>query len=284
MTTPRELALEALARATAATKGPWEDAQGSVWENGARKVTEEFVRCPGDNVALAADIIDPRTSLPSPANSKFIAHAREDVPALALAVIALSDKLEAREPRTTAETTADLTHDTALDALARVIETTRGPWRVKGNDVLAPDDVDCPRGYNPENIVAECRTPEDAEFFAHAKDDILGMSKTVAALSKRVRELERTLKGTLANCDRCDALATRSYHHVSGHHMVVCDNDRCHEENFCDECGQVWYGDNPKCEAFKDGGVPCTGTSKHAKSTAYHLRDLPYAAVIRSLR
>ena len=53
MTTPRELALEALARATAATKGPWEDAQGSVWENGARKVTEEFVRCPGDNVALA---------------------------------------------------------------------------------------------------------------------------------------------------------------------------------------------------------------------------------------
>ena len=128
MTTPRELALEALARAPAATKGPGGGAQGSVGENGARKVTEEFVRCPGDNVALAADIIDPRTSLPSPANSKFIAHAREDVPALALAVIALSDKLEAREPRTTAETTADLTHDTALDALARVIETTRGPW------------------------------------------------------------------------------------------------------------------------------------------------------------
>lgn len=176
------------------------------------------------------------------------------------------------------------TQELVLDALTRQIKASPGPWRVRGTDVLAPDDVDCPRGYNPENIVAECRTVDDAEFFAHAKDDILGLSRVVTVLSKRVVELERTLKGTLANCDHCDALATRSYQHVSGHRMVVCDNDRCHEENFCDECGQVWYGDDPKCDAFKDGGVPCTGTSKHAKSTAYHLCDLPHAAVVRSLR
>ena len=284
MTTPRELAMEALARATAATKGPWEDAQGSVWENGARKVTEEFVRCPGDNVAIAADIIDPKTSQPSPANSKFIAHAREDVPALALAVISLSDRLVAVETSTPHGSTQTAAQELALDALTRVVETTHGPWRVKGNDVLAPDDVDCPRGYNPENIVAECRTPEDAEFFAHAKDDVIGLSRAVTALSKRLVAVETALRNTLSQCDHCDEIATRSYHHVSGHQMKVCDNDRCHEENFCDECGQVWYGDNPKCEAFKDGGVPCTGTSKHAKSTAYHIRDLPYAAVIRSLR
>lgn len=280
MTTPRELAMEALARATAATKGPWEDAQGSVWENGARKVTEEFVRCPGDNVAIAADIIDPKTSQPSPANSKFIAHAREDVPTLALAVISLSDRLVAVETNATPNPVLD----PALDALARLIDTSLGPWRTKGNDVLGPDDVDCPRGYNPENIVAECRTPEDAEFFAHAKEDILALARMVTDLSKRAMALETTLRGTLPKCDQCDSFATRGYHHVSGHRMVVCDNDKCHEENFCDECGQVWYGDGPKCEAFKDGGVPCTGTTKHAKSTAYHIRDLDHAAVIRSLR
>lgn len=95
--TPRELALESLALAHAATKGPWEVAHGSVWEDGARKVTEEFVRIPGDDVALAADIIDPETSLPSLANAKFIAHAREAMPALALAVISLSDRVVALE-------------------------------------------------------------------------------------------------------------------------------------------------------------------------------------------
>lgn len=189
--TPRELAMEALARATMASKGPWEDAQASVWENGARKVTEEFVRCPGDNVAIAADIIDPETSLPSPANSRFIAHAREDVPALALAVISLSDR-------------------------------------------------------------------------------------TVA--------LEVALKHTLPKCEHCNALATRGYHHCSGHSVKVCDNDKCMEEDFCNECGQVWYGDKPKCDSFKDGGVPCTGTSKHPETHISDLYDLPYAALIRSLR
>lgn len=188
--TPRELAKEALSRASEATKGPWEDAQGSVWENGGPKVIEEFVRCPGDNVAVAADILDPETSLPSPANSKFIAHAREDVPALALAVIALSD---------------------------------------------------------------------------------------------RVEELESTLKGFLPRCNHCGVFATRGYIHCSGQHMKACDNDKCMEENFCDECGQVWYGDDPRCGGF-NGGVPCTGTSKHPETHVSHIHDLRHAVVVRSLQ
>lgn len=172
----------------------------------------------------------------------------------------------------------------AMEARAREALTSPGPWRVEDGDVLAPDDLDCPRGYSPVNRVAECLRAEDAEFLAHAKDDVPVLALAVISLSDRLSELERTLRGTLANCDHCDALATRSYHHVSGHRMVVCDNDRCHEENFCDECGQVWYGDGPKCDAFKDGGVPCTGTTKHAKSTASHLCDLPHALVVRSLQ
>lgn len=80
-------------RANAAAPGPWEDAEASVWEHGQRVVDEVFVRRPGDNIAVASQILnpcaDPR-NVPSQDTAAFIAqdtaafiaHAREDVPAL----------------------------------------------------------------------------------------------------------------------------------------------------------------------------------------------------------
>jgi hypothetical protein len=76
-------------RANAAAPGPWEDAEASVWEHGQRVVDEVFVRRPGDNIAVAIAVAsqilnpcaDPR-NVPSQDTAAFIAHAREDVPAL----------------------------------------------------------------------------------------------------------------------------------------------------------------------------------------------------------
>lgn len=171
----------------------------------------------------------------------------------------------------------------ATKALAREALTQQGPWRVEEGDVLAPDDVDCPRGCNPTNRVAECGSGADAEFIAHAKSDVPALANAVLALSEKLQALEVALKDTLPKCSCCRALATRSYYHCAGPQCYVCDNDKCMDEDFCDECGQVWYSDNDKCNATKDGGIPCTGTSKHPENHASYIRDLLHAAVIRSL-
>lgn len=56
--TPEELdAIEK--RANAAAPGPGEDAEASVWEHGQRVVDEAFVRRPGDNIAIASQILNP---------------------------------------------------------------------------------------------------------------------------------------------------------------------------------------------------------------------------------
>jgi len=113
--------------------------------------------------------------------------------------------------------------------------------------------------------------------------DMAPRADAVLALSERLQSLEVALKDTHPKCSTCRAIATRSYYHIAGHLCYVCDNDKCMDEDFCDECGQVWYNSGIKCNATKDGGIPCTGTSKHPENHASHIRDLPHAALIRSL-
>lgn len=79
--TPEELAA-IKARAEAATPGPWEGATASTYVRGVYTLSEYFVRCPEDDVAIASEILEPATSQPSIDNAAFIAAARTDVPAL----------------------------------------------------------------------------------------------------------------------------------------------------------------------------------------------------------
>jgi len=72
--------IEALAKGV--TPGPWEPASGATYEDGKPVITDWFVRRPDDDVAIAADILDPETIKPSEANAKFIARARTAVPGL----------------------------------------------------------------------------------------------------------------------------------------------------------------------------------------------------------
>ncbi len=82
------------ARCEAATPPPWEVAEAGGYESGRFHLDEYFVRRPGDDVAIAADIIDPDTCEPSKDLATFIAHARTDIPAL----IAWIEGLEAAMP------------------------------------------------------------------------------------------------------------------------------------------------------------------------------------------
>ena len=77
----RELAL-------AATPGPWEAADAGSYDNGKTVIDEHFVRRPGDDVAIAADILDPETCDPSKANAAYIAAANPQ------AVLDLLDEIE----------------------------------------------------------------------------------------------------------------------------------------------------------------------------------------------
>lgn len=65
------------------TPGPWEVAEAGSWKGGKRTSTEYFVRRPGDDVAIASDIIDPANDdAPSEANARLIAAAPDLLEAL----------------------------------------------------------------------------------------------------------------------------------------------------------------------------------------------------------
>lgn len=57
------------------TKGPWQVEEGFSVVGTRRTVTEYFVRRDGDSIAIAADILDPKTGEPSEANARLIAAA-----------------------------------------------------------------------------------------------------------------------------------------------------------------------------------------------------------------
>lgn len=101
-------------------------------------------------------------------------------------------------------------------------------------------------------------------------------------LLDRVSSLESLLRATLPKCG-CGALATRTYRHCAGYLVHVCDAPECLEEDYCDECGQVWYGDLPNCDGYTENG-PCSGTSKHPETShVSYLQDVPHADIVRSL-
>ena len=60
---------------SAHTPGPWQVEEGFSVVGTLRTVTEYFVRRDGQDIAIAADILDPKTGEPSEANARLIAAA-----------------------------------------------------------------------------------------------------------------------------------------------------------------------------------------------------------------
>ena len=74
------------------TPGPWERVHAGQGSFGGKfLITEWFVRRPGDDVAIAADVIDPETGTPSEANARLIAAAPDLLVALQ-AVVSVADR------------------------------------------------------------------------------------------------------------------------------------------------------------------------------------------------
>jgi len=86
--------------AEAATPGPWEYDHGCIADNGKAIISEYFVRLDGDDVSIAADIIDPESCRPSKSNAAYIAAAN---PAAVLELIAEIDRLRKANDRAQAE-------------------------------------------------------------------------------------------------------------------------------------------------------------------------------------
>ena len=80
------------------TPGPWYHDFASGMKNGNPQVVEYFVRRDGDNVSIAADIVDPEKCVPSEANARLIAAAPDLLGAL-LMVLDDPQALDGR-PRT----------------------------------------------------------------------------------------------------------------------------------------------------------------------------------------
>ena len=88
--------LEKLERA--ATAAPWEMARASSFSEGKVNCVECFVRRPGDDVSICADVIDPNSDKPSGETAAFIAETRNALPGLLKSLRALvvhtSDMIE----------------------------------------------------------------------------------------------------------------------------------------------------------------------------------------------
>ena len=93
MLTARE-ALAAIKAALEAgpTDGPWWGDFASMMRNGSPQVVEYFVRRDGDDISIAAEIVNPESGLPSEANAAYIAAAN---PAALRAIIEHVERLEA---------------------------------------------------------------------------------------------------------------------------------------------------------------------------------------------
>lgn len=73
------------------TPGYWDADFASAMRNGSPAVVEYFVRRDGDDISIAADIVDPSSGLPSAVNANYIAAASPDN------IAALLDRLDAAE-------------------------------------------------------------------------------------------------------------------------------------------------------------------------------------------
>ena len=106
-----------------ATEGPWEVGVASSWQGSVRIETEMYVRRPGDNVALAAQVIDPRTEEISESNARLLAAA----PDLAATVIAQAAEIASIrasiDGRTTPPTDEEI-RSAALAGLTVILHAT----------------------------------------------------------------------------------------------------------------------------------------------------------------
>lgn len=68
-----------------------------------------------------------------------------------------------------------------LRALAQA--ATPGPWRLQDGEVLAADDIDCPRGYSPLNRIHTDTDGPDPAFIAAANPlTVLALLDAIVAL------------------------------------------------------------------------------------------------------
>lgn len=74
------------------TPGPWDFDFVSGMKDGYATLLWYFVKRDGDNVSIAADIVDPITCKPSEANARLIAAAPELLEALQAIVKSLADQ------------------------------------------------------------------------------------------------------------------------------------------------------------------------------------------------
>jgi hypothetical protein len=86
------------------TPGPWEAAHAGQGSFGGKfLITEHFVRRPGDDVAIAADVIDPESGAPSEANARLIAAAPALLEALQAVIASRDNNVYQRESFETSE-------------------------------------------------------------------------------------------------------------------------------------------------------------------------------------
>lgn len=67
------------ALAAGPTPGEWDHDFASAMRNGSPAVVEYFVRRDGEDISIAADIVDPESGLPSSANAAYIAAASPEI-------------------------------------------------------------------------------------------------------------------------------------------------------------------------------------------------------------
>lgn len=94
-----------------------------------------------------------------------------------------------------------------------------------------------------------------------------------------IPEIVEALEHYAPKCSACGELATRTFHHVSGNRMDACDNDHCLTEEFCINCKQVRYDDDPSSPCSFCG----TEVGRTRQSIAYEIKPVQHANILREL-
>lgn len=79
-----------------------------------------------------------------------------------------------------------MTPDDLSAARALVDAAQQPPWRVVDGDVLAPDDIECPRGFNPTNYVVKEPQANDAAFIAASRTLVPALLDEIQRLTQEL--------------------------------------------------------------------------------------------------
>ena len=125
------------------TPGYWDADFASAMRNGSPAVVEYFVRRDGEDISIAADIVDPETGLPSAVNADYIAACNP------LAIRVLLDRLKAAEAEVGRlkcnamqwRKPGPVTAEHPLDCLIVVpaLRQADGDWWLEGSKFLSDD-------------------------------------------------------------------------------------------------------------------------------------------------